>query len=70
MTKDIIRFYETGKKKIVFYSVTEEQAKEWCNSPLTRKAGKYFDGFANAGAYGKERTAIYSNYFTPTEQYN
>lgn len=69
MTKDIIRFYKTGKKKIVFYSVTDEQAREWCSSTLTSTA-RYFDGFANHGEYGTRLTAIYQNYEAPTAEYH
>ncbi len=68
--KDIIRFYRTGKKKIVFYGVTEEQAREWCASPLTRKEGKYFDGFDKAGSHGNRLAPIYPHYFVPTEDYH
>ncbi len=70
MQKDIIRFYKNGKQKIVFYGVTEYQAKEWCNSEYTHNA-KYFDGFSTTGSYGNKKQPIYNQaYFSPTEIYN
>jgi len=69
MQKDIIRFYKTGKRKLVFEGVTLEQAQEWCGSPLTRKEGKYFDGYDNTGKYPKLKP-IYTDYFFPTEVYH
>jgi hypothetical protein len=43
----IVRFYsQSGKAhKIIKKGLTEEQAKEHCNNPNTRKAGVWFDGF-------------------------
>lgn len=66
---DIIRFYSNGKKKLVHYLVSKEQAMEWCNSPFTRKGSVYFDGFAKSGSY-KTGKAIYDHYFTPTIELN
>lgn len=69
--QDIIRFYKTGRKKIVFRGVTLEQAQEWCSSPLTRKDGKYFDGYSNTGTYMPDATPIYNqHYFSPTVEYH
>lgn len=67
---DVIRFYKSGKKKLVHYKVTKEQAQEWCNSPCTERAHRYFDGFADTGTYGARNTPIYSHYFTPTKELN
>lgn len=43
----IVRFYaESGKKhKVIKKGLTEEEAREHCNDPKTRKAGEWFDGF-------------------------
>lgn len=62
--KDIIRFYKTGKKKLVHFYVSEEQAREWCSSPFT-KTNAYFDGFGNSGEYCKGQISIYNHYFVP-----
>lgn len=69
--KDIIRFYPTGKRKLIHYLVTEEQAREWCESKYTRKQLKnlsWFDGFAESGTYCQNQSPKYTHYFTPTEQ--
>lgn len=64
---DIIRFYsKNNKKKLVHYLVSKEQAMEWCNSPFTRKAGVWFDGFVKSGSY-KTGKPLYDHYFTPVE---
>jgi hypothetical protein len=69
MLKDIIRFKKNGKQKLIHYKVTEEQAREWCESPHTR--GKdYFDGFATSGTYCHRQQPKYTHYFTPDEKYN
>lgn len=41
----IIRFFATGKKRIIKKNVSLEIARLHCNSDLTRKPGKWFDGF-------------------------
>lgn len=69
MLKDIIRFYKTGKKKLVHEGVTLEQAQEWCNSPLTRKEDVYFDGYGDTGHYPMLKP-IYKNYFAPSKDYH
>lgn len=44
-TYDIIRFYSTGqRKRLIMANVPEDKAREWCDSPKTKKAGKWFDG--------------------------
>lgn len=70
MSKDIVRFYETGRRKLIHASVSAEQAREWCSSPLTKKAGKYFDGFDNAGRQCPDQSPMYTNYFAPNEDYH
>lgn len=45
MKYDIIRFFEDGRKKLVMANVEEKIKDEWVNSPKTKKAGKWFDGF-------------------------
>lgn len=50
--------------------VTEEQAREWCNSEHTQEEGKYFDGFATTGTYCTRQNPYYDHYFTPTEDFN
>ena len=62
---DIIRFYKvSGKKRLIMANVSLEKAQEWCSSPKTSKAGKYFDGFTNRQIYDcQEGVALYpSNY--------
>ena len=69
--KDIIRFKKKNERKIlIHYRVTEEQAREWCNSPLTKKDGVYFDGFDVSGTHCQNQTPKYDHYFSPTEEYN
>jgi len=68
--KDIIRFKKNGKTKLIHFLVTEEQAREWCNSEHTQKEGKYFDGFATTGTYCTRQKPYYDHYFTPTEDFN
>lgn len=70
MKKDIIRFYKSNKKILIMHDVTLEQAQEWCSSPLTRKEGKYFDGFDNVNTHCVEQNPKYTHYFTPNETYN
>jgi len=67
--KDIIRFRENGRRKLIHCNVTEDQAREWCESRLTRKEGKYFDGFAATGTYCTKKTPVYTHYFAPTDEY-
>lgn len=67
--KDIIRFKKNGKNKLVMYQVTEDQAREWCESSYT-KGKDYFDGFATSGTYCINNKPIYTHYFTPTQEYN
>lgn len=67
--KDIIRFKKNGKNKLILYKITEEQAKEWCNSPYTQ--GKdYFDGFATSDTYCVKQSPKYQHYFKPNQEYN
>lgn len=67
--KDIIRFFQDGRKKqLIFEGVTKEQAKEWCSSPYTKKAGIWFDGFDTHGEHIFRRNAKYTHYFTPSGQ--
>lgn len=47
---DIIRFYKSGRKKLIAYNVTEECKDTWCNSEKT-STGKYFDGFTDRRSY-------------------
>lgn len=68
--KDIIRFKKNGKKILIHYGVTEDQAREWCSSKYTHKKGKYFDGFAESGTYCTNNRPKYDHYFAPTEEYN
>ena len=70
MIKDIIRFRKNGKQSLIFSGITLEQAREWCNSPLTSKENKYFDGFATPNTYCIKQNPKYTHYFTPNEQYN
>ena len=44
--------------------VTEEQAREWCNSSYT-KGKNYFDGFAETGTHCTKQRPKYTHYFTP-----
>lgn len=68
---DVIRFYEktVSKKRLILSGVTEEQAKEWCNDPKTRKAGEWFDGFVNDNLYNCQNTQkpLYPNNYTPDD---
>ena len=68
--KDIIRFYKTGKNRLIHVNITEEQAKEWCGSLFTRKENVYFDGFAETGTYCHNQTVKYNHYFEPTKEDN
>lgn len=68
--KDIIRFKFNARKILILRGVTEEQAKEWCSSPLTRKEGVYFDGYSDINSHCVNHTPKYTHYFTPTEEYN
>ena len=45
MSYKIIRFFATGKNKIIKRGLTLKQAKEHCNDPTTQKEGVYFDGY-------------------------
>lgn len=65
--KDIIRFKRTGGRQLIHRNITQEQAKEWCSSPLTHKEGKWFDGFADTGTYHAQRKPKYAVYHTPVE---
>lgn len=65
-TKDVIRFYrKNNRKKLIHYGVTEAQAKEWCESPYTKKEGVYFDGFAQSDTHCIYSRPFYDHYFTP-----
>lgn len=44
-TYKIIRFYSSGRKKILHRGVTLEVAQLHCSDPRTKKAGVYFDGY-------------------------
>lgn len=65
--KDVIRFKKNGKQSLILYCVTEDQAREWCSNPHTRKEGKYFDGFAESGTHCVRQNPKYAHYFVPTE---
>lgn len=68
-SKDIIRFKEKGRKILIMSGVTEDQAREWCESPLTR--GKdWFDGFADHGTHCPKSAPKYTHYFAPTKEYH
>lgn len=41
---NIVRYYESGRKKIIYKSVSLEIAKLHCSSPYSKAIG-YFDGF-------------------------
>ncbi len=41
----IIRFYKDGRKRLIDYGLTREQAQAHCKDPSTRKEGVWFDGF-------------------------
>jgi len=40
----VVRFFKTGKRKVIFKNISLELAKLHCSSPQT-KTEKYFDGF-------------------------
>lgn len=42
---DIIRFYRNGNQKVVRERVSLEVAKAHCRDPLTKKEGKWYDGY-------------------------
>lgn len=63
--KDIIRFKRKGNKKLIMRGVTDEQAREWCSSPYTRKEGVYFDGFDDTKTHCINQSPMYIHYFTP-----
>jgi len=65
--KDIIRFSANGRQRLILRGITETQAREWCNNPYTRKAGKYFDGFDETGTHVVKGNPKYLKYFIPTE---
>lgn len=44
----IIRFYKSGRKKLIKTVSTLEIAQLHCNDPRTRKAGVWFDGYTKA----------------------
>lgn len=70
MNKDIIRFYENGRKKLIMVNVSEEKAQEWCVSPKTSKVGKWFDGFVstNRNIYNCQMgTALYPSNYSPDD---
>jgi len=68
MTKDIIRFYRIGGRRMRIHAcVTQEQAQEWCSSELTSTAN-YFDGFTPVDQYNL--TPKYASYFAPTKEYH
>ncbi len=67
--KDIIRFHTTGRQKLIMSGVTDEQAREWCTDPLTRKEGKYFDGFASVDSHCINQRPYYDHYFKPNDTY-
>lgn len=65
---NIIRFYQDNRMpKLIFRGVTETQAKEWCRSEKTRKAGKWFGGFSSMGIANADRMPKYNKYFNPEE---
>lgn len=69
---DVVRFHKTGRKRVIWRGITKEQAQDWCSNPLTRKEGKYFDGWSSTGEYSPDSAAYYIHctYFTPTAEYH
>lgn len=41
----IIRFFRSGRKRVIKNNVTETAAQEHCEDERTRKEGVYFDGY-------------------------
>jgi hypothetical protein len=44
----IVRFYHPSLKRaqrVIERGLTEEEARQHCTDPRTRKTGEYFDGF-------------------------
>lgn len=67
--KDVIRFYRAkDKKELVHKNVTLEQAQEWCNSPVTKKEGVYFDGYDDHNTHKTEGKLKYKTYSAPTKE--
>jgi len=66
---DIIRFSYKNRKRLIFRGVTKEQAHEWCNNPLTRKEGEWFDGFDDMNNHLTNNKPKYSRYHSPTPEY-
>lgn len=65
---DVWRYYQSGKRsKLVHYCITLKEAKAWCNSEHTRKAGEWFDGFTETSKANRSMP-MYNNFFIPTEQ--
>jgi hypothetical protein len=67
MKKDIIRFNNKKPNIVLFRGVTEEQAREWCNSPYTKKGQLFFDEFAQTDTHLIGKKPKYVKYFTPSE---
>lgn len=44
-TYKIIRFYQSGRRKVLHKSVSLGVAQLHCRDPRTAKAGVYFDGY-------------------------
>lgn len=68
MTYDIIRFFRAGTKKLIKKDCSEKEKDEWCNSPKTSKAGKWFDGFTTGVHYKCQMTRpLYPNNYSPND---
>ena len=68
MKYDIIRFYKAGTKKLIKSQCSEKEKDEWCNSPKTSKAGKWFDGFTSGNHYAcQQKNPLYPNNFSPED---
>jgi len=44
----IYRYYQNGNRKLIKIVSSLKIAKLHCNDPLTRKQGKWFDGYVEA----------------------
>ena len=66
-TVDIIRFHESGRKKLIIANMPWKEAQRWLESPKTRKAGKWFDGFTSSGRINydcQKGKALYPSHMT------
>jgi len=51
---NVVRFFKSGRRKIVLHGVSLVIVKLHCGDSRTRKAGVWFDGFEKAGE-GEEK---------------